>query len=1748
MVGLLAAGQPVSPDGYDVLAEKDKLCLLRLKQGIQYEMTLSASLPAEDDTVLGEDVNASFTIPDIPPRIGFGDGEFILPRSGPGELPISLTNVETFPLAIHRIVDRSLNRHLALGHIRNGIPNAEYQDLLTDFSEVLWEGTATRSMEEKERNNSVRTFVPVRSILADRANWVHTLSGSWDRAGEIRSVNQPARDISDERLSIDGTFVAGTLDANAETSDLFVPGVYALVAPIPDPGSNKDYHCADSSDADCVVYAAQWFIVTDIGLTFYEGDRDFTVLARSLKSGGPVSGAKIQLVSRGNRLLAEAETDANGVARFSRSLTAGEASNALVAIMAETKDDFNFLQYGSERLDLSRLNVGGSSQETQSSAFLYTDRGIYQPGETIETLALLRDRSGASEAAKGSELRLEVSDYVVKTLPIAASEWKDGGNLLSLQLPKTVRPGTAVLKLVSAADDVLAETRMQIGKIRPDRARIEFGKDTADGLKVHIAANGTAEVTGRVHAQYLYGLEGTGQGAAANLKAEVVIRVAPVATPVEGCYADFAFGNFDDESLPTVSRNFVEYTDGEGMLSLRLSGVRLPAATKPLAAAVEVTLFDASGPLASGRAVIAVPAREIALGVSALPRLALADAGGYVVGLDVAAIGADGSALLDRDIDIRLEREHESYAWENVDGVWQHIQMRQREEVSSRTVRLADLGPASGATSSCAGFVHVADAATGIDDGRYVVTVSDKTSGAVASIRFGTGVAQTSIEDLEPNIFVLSSDKKRYAPGEKISLTVEAPFRTGQVLVAVAGRDILNWFPGEVHDGKGTITFNADPAWAGKGLHALATVFKADTGDSRQLGPARAIGATRFEVSQESSAFAVSIRRQTSSLDDFLRPGEPLAFDVCIDGAAGECGGASQAAGYAVAFVVDEGLLSLTGHEAEADRIEKEFLGIEKLGLRAMDNYGRLLLREGGDRPGRLALSNYTSARIVAAARGPVAFENGRATFSFDDPGLQSGSLKIHVVAWSPDHIATARQTIAVRHFLVSNLGVPEFFLAGDKPILPLHIENVSFIDHKGNYALAFHVEGGIGISLTQKDGSPVATDGNGAFLLPVSADQPQDLQVALDIPTAAEGAFQLSLGLSAVGGPVDLPPEERRRSWMLDVHPSAVASQEYLSFPLSDRPADLAALLKGVVDNRYDPETVKIVARFAGGGDILRVASLETAPGDAAAILDEMVWLGMVDLQDPTLARDTRLKTQVQANIDGIQALQLADGAFVPYRTQGDFIPAEVGFDKGTVSYSVRHGLLRNVSALDFLIRARAAGYAVSPDAIRNSIAFVKARVNDAITAANSEVDIGLLCTFDTRYAMLVLVQQDRLTAPDVDSLRKCGAATAAGDGAEEGESAPEVVEASTDDTVFSELVNLAVFSEFGEDVDAEEALAAHYDDPQQYLGDLDAYRKAIALSMLASARVDPAVVANVAGSFFEERKPLDLRTRAWLARSVADLGIGDVEKLTVANLQASDPDMVALAQRPDGVVESVELEYAEIEREALTVSKIGGPDARGFLRIGGKLLDTEEMALPETSLRRRFFRADNGREVDPRQQKLQVGDRLIVVLEATSESLASFADQDLSDIGSSYGPLVVDAQLPSGLTLISEDVSGIKPKGDFARLTMVGNVRSVESHAQEWNAIIVPRSSQGVTAHEQGEGEQPDDQSDAQADDQSDDQSDIGEPGIEFRQAFVVTVTAAGSFLFPAIAVDPLDFPGDTLLSQQMRLEVAVDGGAPR
>ena len=135
---------------------------------------------------------------------------------------------------------------------------------------------------------------------------------------------------------------------------------------------------------------------TDLAPTVWHGADGDTVQLRSYASGLPLPGATVDLIATDNEILGHATADADGVVHFAQALLAGQNGLAPAALHIRGADgDFTTLDLTAPDFDLSDRGVSGSPQPGPIDPFIWTDRGIYRPGETVQVMALIRDESGA---------------------------------------------------------------------------------------------------------------------------------------------------------------------------------------------------------------------------------------------------------------------------------------------------------------------------------------------------------------------------------------------------------------------------------------------------------------------------------------------------------------------------------------------------------------------------------------------------------------------------------------------------------------------------------------------------------------------------------------------------------------------------------------------------------------------------------------------------------------------------------------------------------------------------------------------------------------------------------------------------------------------------------------------------------------------------------------------------------------------------------------------------------------------------------------------------------------------------------------------------------------------------------------------------------------------------------------------------------------------------------------------------------
>ncbi|HEX3524544.1 MAG TPA: MG2 domain-containing protein, partial [Stellaceae bacterium] len=735
----------------------------------------------------------------------------------------------------------------------------------------------------------------------------------------------------------------------------------------------------------------------------------------------------VRLYARNNGELAAVNTDAGGIARIAGGLLRGGGGDEPFVVTAHGPDnDFNFLEIGRPAFDLSDRGVSGRPQPGPVDAFLYTDRGIYRPGETVELIALVRDDKANAMPSLPVGLRLLRPDgaEIEKRQPTGD---RLGAYRESFALPRDARFGAWRVEL-------------RLDPKAPPIGTAEFRVEdfVPPQLKVGLAAADAPIRPGEafpidIDARYYYGAPGSGLA----IEAEAVISLDEKPFPT---HPGFQFGLVGEEF--TGDRRDVDApaTDENGKARLSVLLNNLPDLTRPLAATIRVGVFEPSGRAVYETVSRPIRQRPVAIGLrspvgdEAVPE-------GAEAKLEVITVDPQGSLIGINGLRFELLRETWEYRWYSVNGVWRHKSHVRSQPIAAGTIDVPADGPANLARQ--------------LPAGRYRWEVTDPASGAQSGLRFRVGWWVEAEQPDVPDKLEAALDKASYQPGDTAKLFIKAPF-AGEAELAIASDRILSLRAVSLPAEGATLDIPVDASWA-NGVYALVSAYRpADAAGPQQRGPGRAVGIVWLGIDTSARTLA-----PTLAAPDVVRPRSPVEVPIKVAGlAAGE-------EAYVTLAAVDEAVLKLTEFDSPAP--EKYYFGKHRLGVELRDLYGRLIdaradavgvLRSGGDSFAKRSVAGLPdkSSKVVALFSGIVRLDgDGAARIPFDIPDFQ-GQLRLMAVAFSAHKVGSATGSMTVRDPVVTTVSLPRFLAPSDAARIGVTINNLE--GAAGDYHLIFSASG----------------------------------------------------------------------------------------------------------------------------------------------------------------------------------------------------------------------------------------------------------------------------------------------------------------------------------------------------------------------------------------------------------------------------------------------------------------------------------------------------------------------------------------------------------------------------------------------------------------------------------------------------------------------------------------------------------------
>lgn len=1230
------------PDqGLAVEGEGSQLCITGMSRGAALDITLRSGLPAADGEVLAKPVTLSMYVRDRAPMARFPGRAYVLPTGGDQGLTLTTVNAPEVGLTLYRMSDRNLVRALRDRIFAAPLDEWGAQTFSAGMGERIWTGTATVAPPAGGGSHPVNAEVATRIDL--------------DRAG------------------------AGPL----------TPGIYVLTAQV------------EGVSAEVAPAAAQWFMISDLGLASWSGSDGLTVAVRGLSDAAARAGVEVALISRGNAVLATAQTDDQGVARFDAGLTRGRDAAEPAVVTATTRSgdevtDLAFLSLIDPEFDLSDRGVEGNPPAPPVDVFAATDRGAYRAGETAFATVMSRDDRG--RAIDGLPLSAVVlrPDGVehARLMPEPAGA---GGYTLAVPIPDTAPRGAWRVEFrLEDQGPPLATARLLVEDFRPERIAFD--------LSLPDAPQSPAEpVAAAIDARWLFGAP------AAGLPVEGSLRLTP--TRALPGWEGYVFGRADADSAPDYVAMPAGTTDAEGRFAARVDlPASLAASARPYEAALTLTLREGAGrPVERTDTRLVLPARP-APGIrpefpdGTVPQGAEAQ-------FSLVALGPDLTPTAGR-LDWVLNRVDTDYQWFALGGDWSYQPITRRARVANGVVQPED-GPAT--------------LTVPVDWGSYelVVTGSD---GAESSLRFdaGWGVAATGTDT--PDRLSVALDKPAYRIGDTARVTLEAA-ADGVAVVSVLSNRVIDLKAVPVTAGTNTVDLPVTEDWGANAYVAVSAIrpVAAGTGELSRHTPVRSLGIAAAAVEPGDRALQATLTAPAEA-----DPRGTAQVTLAVAGAAP--GKTVQA----TIWAVDQGILNLTSYQPPS--ASAHYLGQRRLGVGMRDLYGRLILpggaadaaiRAGGDAASMQTQAPPPTEKLMAWFSGPLTLDaEGKVTVEVPLPDF-NGEVRVMALVWNADGVGQTDTTMLVRDPVVMTATVPAFLSPGDTAEASLALTHVT--GPAG--AVALRIENLAGVQ-TAAGEAPVAEG---------SAEPPAAVALTTDgLPGEVTLADRQSVTL-----PLTLTAPEAEGTAALRVSatlPDGRTVTKDLTIPVarSDAPVTrrieltLAPGAAQTVDlaplGAFRPGTGRMTLTSGAYAQLDvpgAVARLVTYPYGcteqiASGALPQLYAAGLMPEGVP---RPPSVEPKaVDDAIAQVLTRQTAEGDFGLWRAEGG--------DRWLTAY-----------VTDFLGRARAAGHAVPEASFKAALRALQNGLNAAADPQNADPDENAA----TAYAAYVLAREGQAVVSDL-------------------------------------------------------------------------------------------------------------------------------------------------------------------------------------------------------------------------------------------------------------------------------------------------------------------------------------------------------------------------------------------------------------
>ncbi len=775
---------------------------------------------------------------------------------------------------------------------------------------------------------------------------------------------------------------------------------------------------------------SKMLMASDFGLIAKRRDNgDLSVFVTNLINTNPISGVTFEVYDYQQQLIASGKSDSDGKAKIS-------IKGRPFALVAKKDNQIGYLKLDDgSSLSLSNFNVSGNEVQKGLKGFIYGERGVWRPADTVHLGFILEDLT--KTLPKNHPIVMELYNPAGQLSSRKISS-EAVGNIYRFDFVTDSEAPTGNWRAMAKVGGASFEKQVKIEAIKPNRLKVNLTFD-----KDRFTANDKF-VSGDLNVRWLSGAKANG------LKAEYELLLRPVKTTFDK-YPNFSF---DDDAKSFYSEReliFEGKVDSEGYAKLNIELGKADDAPGALMANLYGKVYEEGGDFSISSTSIPYYPYSSYVGIKA-PE---GDKRGILLTdedheIKIATVDANGNPISRSGLKVELYKLNWKWWWDNsYDNISNYVGRSYGEPVSKGTMSTQN---GSGAYKLKINYPEW---------GRYYLKVEDPasghSSGQIVYLDWPGWAGKGKRGELDgATMLDFSAEKEEYKVGEKIALSIPST-KGNRILVSLeTGSEVLQTFWVESEESNTNIAFDATAEMA-PNVYAHLTMIQPHGQTSNDL-PIRLYGVQSIKVVDAETELKPVI-----TMPKELRPEQ--TYDIQISEKSG------RAMAYTVA-VVDEGLLDITNYKTP--KPWDSFFAREALGIKTWDLYddvmgafsGKMdyLLAIGGD--GELKPKEETEAnrfKPVVKFLGPFYLNKGETKKHTLQMPQYIGSVKTMVIAAADGAYGSADVATPVKQPLMVLATLPR--VAGPGEIMKLPVNIFALEDNVKDVSIQVEVSGALTLS-----------------------------------------------------------------------------------------------------------------------------------------------------------------------------------------------------------------------------------------------------------------------------------------------------------------------------------------------------------------------------------------------------------------------------------------------------------------------------------------------------------------------------------------------------------------------------------------------------------------------------------------------------------------------------------------------------------